>query len=246
MAHNVRGDEERAEADSSALAKAYELIGSGVRGKLDLEMLEANGWTIQRSGPALLFVRDDLIFAVLTASPAAEVPMVRAAGLVSEYLASPPSRFDTRTMSEAERVALEEVGANFEDDDVVEIVRAASEAAYEELLSRCVIGDAELAKLLAVHPTRISQRVAERSLYSFVDTNDQRCYPKWQFIHGKVVAGLKAVLKPMDPDVHPLTADRWFTRPDVDLLVDGVEVSPIEWLRSGGAPAKVADHIRFL
>jgi hypothetical protein len=149
-------------------------------------------------------------------------------------------------MPEAERRALEEVGANFDDEGAVEIVKAASEATYGELVSRCIVGDAALAKHLGVHATRISQRVSERSVYSFVDNNDQRCYPQWQFVKKRIVHGLKAVLSNLDPDAHPLSVDRWFTRPDVDLIVDGTAVSPIEWLRSSGAPSKVADHIRFL
>lgn len=245
MAQEVREDEIEAERDTKALAQAFDLIRSGLPDHFDFHDVSAAGWEIKRLGSAFLLIREDMTFAVVMSFRAAE-PMVRGAGLVGEYLAMPPHRLDTRTMPEAERRALEEVGANFDDDGAVEIVRAASEAAYEELLSRCVIGDAKLARLLDVHPTRVSQRVTDRSLYSFIDTNDQRCYPEWQFVNGKIVAGLKAVLSEMDPDLHPLTVDRWFNRPDVDLVVNDIAVSPIEWMRSGGAPAKVADHIRFL
>jgi hypothetical protein len=32
----------------------------------------------------------------------------------------------------------------------------------------------------------------------------------------------------------------WLTRPDPDLEVDGTPVSPLDWLRSGHDPARVA------
>jgi hypothetical protein len=236
MTKDMRIDEDAlASGGFQAIAKALDVISSGLQGELDLHRFREAGWSYMQIGHSVVFVKDNMTFMVIESALAAE-PMARAAGLMSEYLASPLRRLDARVMPEAGRRALEEVGANFDDEGAV----------YGELVSRCIVGDAALAKHLGVHATRISQRVSERSVYSFVDNNDQRCYPQWQFVKKRIVHGLKAVLSNLDPDAHPLSVDRWFTRPDVDLIVDGTAASPIEWLRSGGAPSKVADHIRFL
>ena len=173
-------------------------------------------------------------------------PARRAAELVELYLDDPGRRSDAKSMPEAERQSWGEIGADFDDNGAVEVVRAASQAAYEELIDRSLVGDQSVAACLEVDRSRVSQRVADRSLYSFVDISQQRCFPKWQFLGDKTLPGLKTVLVNLDPELHPLTVDRWFNRPDVDLLVDGAAVSPVTWLSSGGSPDTAADHARFL
>ena len=114
-------------------------------------------------------------------------------------------------------------------------------AAHAELIAQSIQGDAAVADLLGVDRTRISQRLTERSLYSF-QSGDERLYPKWQFDKRKTLRGLKTVLGALDPALHPLVVDHWFRTPNVDLDVNEAALSPSRgcrpavirnaWLRS--------------
>jgi len=112
--------------------------------------------------------------------------------------------------------------------------------AFGSLLSRSVIGDAAMADLLGVDKSRVSQRVADRSLYAFA-AGDERSFPRWQLADGKPLAGLKTVLGALDPALHPLSVDHWFTTANVDLEIDGSPVSPVQWLATGGRAQVAAD-----
>jgi len=113
--------------------------------------------------------------------------------------------------------------------------------AFGSLLGRSVIGDAAMAKLLGVDKSRVSQRVADRSLYAFT-AGDERSFPRWQLGEAKPLAGLKMVLRALDPALHPLSVDHWFTMTNVDLEIDGRPVSPASWLATGG-DAQVAANL---
>lgn len=134
----------------------------------------------------------------------------------------------------AERDLWASVGASFdgarESDNDRKVIDA-----FARLLDRSLIGDAAMASALSVDRTRISQRLAEPSLYAF-RAGDERCFPRWQVVAGKALRGLHPVLSALDPELHPLRVDRWFTTPHVDLEVDGEPVAPVTWLASGGAP----------
>jgi hypothetical protein len=112
--------------------------------------------------------------------------------------------------------------------------------AFGALLARSVVGDTAMAELLGVDRSRVSQRLADRSLYAFT-AGEERCFPRWQLIDGKPFTGLKVVLRATDPALHPLTVDHWFTTPNVDLEIDDEPVSPVTWLATGGAPQAAAD-----
>lgn len=112
--------------------------------------------------------------------------------------------------------------------------------AFGALLDSSVVGDAAMAKLLRVDKSRVSQRVADGSLYAFT-AGDERCFPRWQLAKGKPLTGLKTVLRSIDPALHPLSVDHWFTTAHVDLEIDGKAVSPAFWLTTGGEPLVAAD-----
>lgn len=109
-------------------------------------------------------------------------------------------------------------------------------AAFADLVSNSVIGDAAMAATLSVDRSRISQRVADHSIYAY-SAGDERCFPRWQLANGKVVGGLKPVLLALDPELHPLVVHAWFITPSVDLEIDEHAVSPALWLATGGSPA---------
>ena len=89
-----------------------------------------------------------------------------------------------------------------------------------------------VARCLGVVPSRVRQRVAERSLYA-LDTPAGRVFPTFQFDEsGATLPGLGHVLAAIDPSTHPITVERFFFAPTADLestLVTGA-LSPRDWL----------------
>lgn len=116
-------------------------------------------------------------------------------------------------------------------------VVARSAALIAQLVAASIEGDAAMAEVLGVDRSRVSQRVADRSLYCF-DGPNGRLFPRWQLVGRKPLPGLREVLGVLRPTLHPLTVDHWMTTVNVDLIVDEEPVSPVEWLASGG-PGKV-------
>lgn len=150
-------------------------------------------------------------------------------------------------MPSPEQRVWESVGARFDDLDAPARAGARGITAYADLLARSVSGDAEMAKVLGVDTSRISQRVRERSLF-FVTEDDVRFYPLWQLgIRGDAtVPGLKAVLRELDARLHPIVVDHWFTTPSNELQIGDENVSPADWLRTGGPSAPVANLASLL
>lgn len=134
----------------------------------------------------------------------------------------------------------EKVGACF-DEDAVPIVEASAAAAFADLVSRSTRGDSSVARVLGVDRSRISQRVGERSLYTFVGPGEERYFPEWQFSDHATVPGLKQVLSAIPAECHPLSVDHFFTHANVDLELEGVPVAPARWLATGGSPKAVSD-----
>lgn len=142
-------------------------------------------------------------------------------------------------MPAPERQSWEALGARF-NDDAVDRTSLRSRAAMAELLADSVHGDAAVSALLAVDRSRVSQRLSERSLY-VIDTGEQRHFPLWQFEGSSTVPNLKAVLRALAPDLHPLTVTHWFLTPSAELEVDGAITSPRDWLVTGGPAAPVVE-----
>jgi hypothetical protein len=142
-------------------------------------------------------------------------------------------------MPDDERSLWASVGARFDRRARGKTAKVATEA-YADLLARSLQGDEEAARILRVNRSRISQRVAERSLYAY-DGGDERCFPLWQFSDDRSVPGLRTVLRVLDDRLHPLVVDHFFTQPHVDLEIGGRATSPAVWLATGGDPEAVAD-----
>lgn len=147
-------------------------------------------------------------------------------------------------MPASERQSWEALGARF-GDDVVDRAALRSRSAIAELLADSVAGDASVADLLGVDRSRVSQRLAERSLY-VIDMGGQRHFPRWQFEGSSTVPHLKAVLRALANDLHPLTVTHWFLTPNQELEVEGATISPREWLVTGGPPAPVVELASLL
>lgn len=135
-----------------------------------------------------------------------------------------------------ERERWESVGADFSGSEAVPRSSARSAAAFVDLMARSIRGDDTLAKFLGVNRSRVSQRVSDRSLYSFTGIEGDRFFPRWQFVDHKTLPGLRVVFSALGPRVHPLVVDHWVRTPSVDLTIGGENVTPILWLQTGGDP----------
>lgn len=96
-----------------------------------------------------------------------------------------------------------------------------------------------VAERLGVHPSRVRQLLGERSLYGLKTGSEWRI-PAFQFVGDRLVHNLGAVIRATPESLHPIALQNWFTRADGALTIDGIALSPREWLESGGDPATVA------
>lgn len=165
-----------------------------------------------------------------------------AAGFVVDLLAAVADLAEAHqapgAMPADETALWESVGARFDDRDARTRALARGAAAFADLLAQSFTTE-EVVELLGVDRSRISQRLSDGSLYA-VTHGDGRRFPSWQFNENATLQGLKEVLTALDPGLHPLTVDHWFTHPNFELDIDGDAVSPVEWLRTGGSAGTVA------
>jgi hypothetical protein len=143
-------------------------------------------------------------------------------------------------LTEAERDALLKGGGTFEPlPPGTPDPRARTAAKYATLLASSFKVD-DVAKMLGVDPSRIRQRLKERSMYG-IKTREGWRIPRFQFDGCRMIPGVERVIAAMPIDEHPLGFFNWFTLPDPDFWIDDVSVSPSEWLRHGGDPARVVE-----
>lgn len=105
----------------------------------------------------------------------------------------------------------------------------------------------EVAELLQVQPSRIRQRLGERSLFG-IEKEDHWVLPRFQFENGQAVPGIGKVLRILDKALHPVTVERFFATPQPELYAEevGRDLTPGEWLRAGYDPAPVVQLARDL
>lgn len=105
----------------------------------------------------------------------------------------------------------------------------------------------EAAVALGVDVSRVRHRLGEGTLHGIRLRRGWRL-PAWQFSPGggprgcgPLVTGLDVVLPHLPAGLHPVSLHRWATAAVPDLELSGQDLSPIEWLSSGGAPLRVAE-----
>ena len=115
----------------------------------------------------------------------------------------------------------------------------------------------EAAERLGVDPSRIRQRLNAMppTLYGIRLQGGGWRIPRFQLEGDRLLPGLGQVLARLDSELHPVAVYRWFTTPNVDLLVDdpsatlelvGRRLSPRDWLRHGLPPRRVARLAEYL
>ncbi len=110
------------------------------------------------------------------------------------------------------------------------------------------LSTAQAASRLGVDPSRIRQRLGERSLYGFKDGTGW-WLPEVQFDGDHIVPGVDQVFPEIERSVSPVAIVRWFVLPWADLVVDEeceIVVSPRAWLLEGREPAPVIAQARVL
>ncbi len=93
---------------------------------------------------------------------------------------------------------------------------------------------ASVAKLLAITPARVRQLInpSKPGLYHFKCPDGKAWFPGWQFTDDSTIPGLHALLKELNPDVHPVTVYRFMTRINNDLFNEDMDdyLTPRDWL----------------
>ncbi len=96
----------------------------------------------------------------------------------------------------------------------------------------------EAAERLGVGTSRIRQRIGEGTLYAVKRGRSWRI-PDWQFTQSGELPGLAAVMRALPDGTDLLEVDGFITGSNVDLVVDHVAVTPLEWLGAGLDPEPV-------
>lgn len=117
---------------------------------------------------------------------------------------------------------------------------------YATMMALALTED-EVQKVLGVKPSRVRQRIADRSLYA-IAVGKERRFPQVQFHERDLVPGIGRVLQTLPEDLHPVEVEDWLTSPNPDLLAgeEGEVLSPREWLISGGSAASLLPMAREL
>lgn len=105
----------------------------------------------------------------------------------------------------------------------------------------------ETAEILGVNPSRVRQRLVERSLYGIKQGSEWRL-PTFQFYDRKLVPGIGKVLAALSGSLNPVSVLSWFMveSPDLEASDEGDSrrirrFSPREWLLMGNPPERVVE-----
>jgi hypothetical protein len=100
------------------------------------------------------------------------------------------------------------------------------------------IDEADVARLLQVSVVEVGQRRIAGELWGFENEGTAR-YPCWQFDNGHTIPGLREIVHAIAPTRHPFTVNGIMRSPQRDLIVDGVAITPRDWLLAGRSVAPV-------
>jgi len=129
------------------------------------------------------------------------------------------------------------------DTPTVRLVATQAASDYAVLVETALT-TAQVAELLGVSDSRVRQLTADRRLVALF--GKPRRYPAWQFTDRGTVPNLKQVLPDAHPALDPVSLWRFFVTPDPDLSLEGVSVSPRDWLVAGADPGGVRALLRDL
>jgi hypothetical protein len=129
------------------------------------------------------------------------------------------------------------------DGSRIRLVAAQAASDYAALVETA-LSTAEVAGLLGVSESRVRQVTAAHRFVAL--PGKPRRYPRWQFTDRGVVPNLDLVLSDLDASLDPVGLWRFFVTPDPDLALEGVSISPRDWLIAGADPGRVRELLRDL
>lgn len=103
----------------------------------------------------------------------------------------------------------------------------------------------DVAAMLGVTPSRIRQRVRERTLAALTGCGEMR-FPSLQFEGGSEIPGLREVLPSLSPEIKVLELLSWLATPAAELGDKGRPRSPREYLLETGDVSPVIELGRAL
>ena len=143
----------------------------------------------------------------------------------------------------AEVEALTDVGIDLSGrpDDPAGVGQLALTEAHVVRFRADALTVAEAADRVGLSTSRVRQLIGAGDLIA-IPGQDGHLLPDWQFVGDGIVPALSKLgaESGVASTVHPLALARFMTRPDVDLVVDGRPVTPVQWLVAGGDPDRVA------
>lgn len=140
---------------------------------------------------------------------------------------------DTITIGEAEVLAEYPSATEAEFADAV----AGAVLARHRLLAGSLT-TRQAADVVGVNPSRIRQRLDDRSLWGYKHEGEWRV-PAWQLRSGGLVEGIATVNQALDEDLDPLEVEGFYHTPSPDLRLAGTNATPLQWLEAGLDPAPV-------
>ncbi len=141
---------------------------------------------------------------------------------------------DTLSDGEIDALARYETAAPHQ----VALALAEAELTHSRITSESLTVE-DAAQRLGVQGSRIRQRLGDASLFGLKVKSKWRL-PAWQFTSDGLVPGIETVNQALRRDCGVVTIEGFLTTPNVDLVIAGNHVTPIQWLRSGENPTIVA------
>lgn len=117
------------------------------------------------------------------------------------------------------------------------LYEAASAVVVSDEFRRSLIPTSEVAELLHKDAAHVRRMLSDRRLMAIAQTGEQSAYPRWQFVNGNVLPGLRKVLAAFPSEYHPLDIQEWMTTPSEEL---GGR-SPQRWLATGGPASRIVE-----
>jgi hypothetical protein len=122
-------------------------------------------------------------------------------------------------------------------------------ARFAKLLSESLTVHEAAERLGHVNESRVRQRLTTTppTLYAIKVGREWRL-PSFQFESQGTVHGIEEIIAALPSDLDVVSVDSWFSIPNPDLVREDDErpLTPLEWLRTGGSPARAAELARDL
>jgi hypothetical protein len=163
--------------------------------------------------------------------------------LLDEMSRTPQVAEPARSLPAAERAALEAVGVHLTAPDVKDVVRQALVRAQARA---SWLTTSQVADLLGVGDSMVRQRLGSRQLLGEHDPSGAWKIPPWQFADGRIVPHLTTLLPLVPEGLSTVAIERFLTEPNNDLVIDGVAVSPLDWLVCGESPKPLQEMLPAL